>query len=183
MNIHSFDPRADLCRATLGVHVRLLRLFQKDADGVEQKRAGTAGGVEHGLDKRPVDDVLHHFSGEPVRRVIFAESMALIAIDERLVKNFEYVAIDFGETETPDMVHDAAHEFLAFRVGHGPIEKIAFDRAGNAGRAESFARKQMFWIVFPQAKNGERDALGDNDKERVLKPQRVALNFAPINEF
>ena len=41
----------------------------------------------------------------------------------------------------------------------------------------------MFWIVFLLAENGQRDALGDDDKECVLEPQRVALDLAPINEF
>jgi hypothetical protein len=82
--------------------------------------------------QRPVDDVFHHFGGEPIRRVIFAESMALVAVDEGLVEDFENIAFDFGETEAPDMGHDAAHEFLALRIGHRPIEKIAFDGAGNA---------------------------------------------------
>ncbi len=41
----------------------------------------------------------------------------------------------------------------------------------------------MLWIVFPEAKNGERDALGNDDKKSVLEPQRVALDLASINEF
>jgi hypothetical protein len=82
--------------------------------------------------QRSVYDVFHHFGGKPVRRVIFAESMALVAVDEGLVKNLENVAIDFCEAKPLDMVHDAVHEFLALRVGHGPIEKITFDGAGNA---------------------------------------------------
>jgi hypothetical protein len=150
---------------------------------VKQKSARAAGRIEHVFHQRPVDAVFHRFGGEPVRRVIFAESMALAAVDKGFVEDLENIAFDFGEAEPPDMRHDAAHEFLAFRIGHGPIEKIAFDSAKNAGRPESFARKQMFWIVFPQAKNGERDALGNDDKECVLKRQRVALDLASINEF
>jgi hypothetical protein len=46
-----------------------------------------------------------------------------------------------------------------------------------------FAGNKPFRIVFPQAENGQRDALGDDDKESVLEPQRVVLDLAPINEF
>lgn len=139
MNIHAFDTRADFRRAELGVHIRFLRLAQKDADGVEQKCSRPAGGIEHMFDKRPVDYMLDHLRRQPIGRVIFAEPMALVAVDERLVKNLENVALNFGETETPDMVHDAAHEFLALRIGHNPIEKIAFDGAPNPGCPERVA--------------------------------------------
>ncbi len=104
-----------------------------------KKRARTARWIEHVFHKRPVDDVPHHFGGEPVGRVIFAEAMALVAVDEGLVKNLENVAIHFREAKPPDMVHDAAHEFLAFRIGYGPIEKIALDGAPNPGRQKRVA--------------------------------------------
>jgi hypothetical protein len=45
------------------------------------------------------------------------------------------------------------------------------------------ARKKPFRIVLPQAENGQRDALGEDDKECVLELQRVALDLTPINEF
>ncbi len=35
MNIHAFDAPTNFCRAKFWVHVRFLRLVQKDADGVE----------------------------------------------------------------------------------------------------------------------------------------------------
>jgi len=41
----------------------------------------------------------------------------------------------------------------------------------------------MSWIFFSLAENSERDALGDDDKECVLKPQRIALNLASIDEL
>jgi hypothetical protein len=116
-------------------------------------------------------------------RIIFAESMTLAAVDEGFIEDLENIVLDFREAEPPDMRHDAAHEVLALRIGHGPVEKNAFDGAANPRRPESFARKQMSWIVFPRTENGERDTLGDDDKECVLKPQRVALDLASINEF
>ena len=42
------------------------------------------------------------------------------------------IAFDFREAKSPDMGHDATHEFVALRIGHHPIKKIAFDGAGNA---------------------------------------------------
>jgi hypothetical protein len=132
VNVHALDTRADLWGAKLGVHVRLSRLSQEEADRVKQKSARAAGRIEHVFHQRPVDAVFHRFGGEPVRRVIFAESMALAAVDKGFVEDLENIAFDFGEAEPPDMRHDAAHEFLALRIGHGPIEKITFDGAGNA---------------------------------------------------
>lgn len=41
----------------------------------------------------------------------------------------------------------------------------------------------MLRVVFPQAQNGERDALCNDDEECVLEPQRIALDLASINEF
>ncbi len=91
------------------------------------------------LDQRPVDDMLDHFRREPIGRVIFAKSMPLLAVDQRFVENLQNVAFDLGETETPDMVHDAAHEVFALSIRQNPIKKIAFNRAGNPRRLKRTA--------------------------------------------
>jgi hypothetical protein len=66
VNIHTLDPGARFLRAKLGPYVAFLRCAQKEADGVEQKRARAAGGIENMLDQRSVDDMLDHLRREPI---------------------------------------------------------------------------------------------------------------------
>ena len=150
---------------------------------MEEKGAGAAGRIEHMLDKRPIDDVLDHLRGKPIRCVIFAESMPFVAVDQRFIKDLENVGLDLGEPEAPHMRHDPAHQRFTFPVGYDPIEEIAFDRARDSRRLKSFSGEEAFRIVFWQAHDGERNALRDDDKEGVLEPKRVALDFAAIDQF
>ncbi len=53
---------------------------------------------------------------EPVRRVVFAEIVALGRVDERLVKDLENVGFDRREAETTDLTHDATYEIYPCRA-------------------------------------------------------------------
>ena len=81
------------------------------------------------------------------------------------------------------MRHDPPHELLALRVGDDPVEKIALDRAVDSRGGEGLAGQQPFGIVLPHPHDRERDTFGDDDQKGVLKPKRVALDVAAIDEL
>ena len=141
MDVHAGDMDAGLGRAALGATSRLLGLGEEIADRVEQEGARAAAGVEHALLERAIDGASHHLRRQPVRRVVFAETVPLRAVDQRFVEDFEYVAFNLGEAEAADVVHDPPDQRLAFRVGRDPVEKVAFDCAADAGRGEGLARQ------------------------------------------
>ena len=41
----------------------------------------------------------------------------------------------------------------------------------------------MLRIIVSEAENGERNGLGDDDKECVLKEKSIAFDFAAVNKF
>ncbi len=136
---------------------------------MKQECSRTAGRVEYALFDRALNGVTHDFRGKPVRRVVFTESMTLSAIDQRLVKDFQHVALDLIESEAPNMRENAPDEFFALRFGHYPVEKVALRRPEDAGRFERRAGEHTLRAIVTQAEYREGNRLRDNDKERVLK--------------
>ena len=102
-----------------------VRLLEKPAQSVKQERSRTAGGIEHLLFKRRARSRGGHLRRQPVWRVIFAEAVSLLPIDERFVERLHHVALDFRQAETPDMRHDAADQVRSLRVSDDPVEEIA----------------------------------------------------------
>jgi hypothetical protein len=72
-------------------HTRLTGRIQVSANRVEQERARSAAGVDDALLQRLVHRRSHDLGSEPIRRVVLAEAMALLAVDERLVEQLENV--------------------------------------------------------------------------------------------
>ena len=154
------DPRHVLgrdARPIGGRQARVLGFREEAAYRVEQERAGAAGRVEHMLFERAIDDALHHLRGEPVGRVVFPEAMALVPVDQRLVEDLEHVALDLAEAEAAHMGRDAAHDLLAFRIGHDPIEEIALDGAGDPDGLEGAPGQEQARIVLAKAEHGDGD--------------------------
>ncbi|MBV8798324.1 MAG: hypothetical protein JO208_00715, partial [Alphaproteobacteria bacterium] len=67
----------------------------------------------------------HDFRRQPVRRVVFAKPMALIAVDQRLVQDLQHVAFHLIEAKAAHMRQDAAYQRFTIRVRHHPIEEVA----------------------------------------------------------
>ncbi len=81
-----------------------LGLGEEVPDRVKQERARAAGRIEHPLlDRRGRRRRRTILRGEPVRRVVLAEPVPLVAVDQRLVEDLEHVAFDLAEPEAADM--------------------------------------------------------------------------------
>ena len=115
--------------------------------------------------------------------VILAETVALLAINQRFVQCLHHVTLDLSKAEAADMGHNTSDEFRAFRVGDDPVEEIALDRAVDACVRQSRPRQQPSRLVLVQPEDGEGDAFGDNDEIGVLEPQRVAFYVVAVDNF
>jgi hypothetical protein len=113
--------------------------------------------------------VTHDLGRQPVRRVVLAEPVPLLAIDQGFIENLQNVAFDLIEAEAAHMRQNAADEGLTLRLGHHPIEEIALSCAEDARRLEGCAGQHVPGIVVTKAKDRQGDGLGDDHKERVLK--------------
>ena len=164
------------CSALLGVS-------EAKADGVEEERPRAAGGIEHLLFEWTFDGALRHLRRKPVGRVVFAEAMTLLAVDQQFVERLHHVALDLGEAKAAHMRHEALDQLFALRIGDDPVEEVTFDRAGDPRARELFAREQSRRIVLMDAEHGEGHAFGDHDEIGMLKPKRVALDVPPIDEL
>ena len=109
--------------------------------------------------------------------------MALFAVDQAFIKNFQDIAFDLVQAEAADMGDDLSNQRLADWVADHPVEKITFDRAVNASRSEGFTRQQFSGIVLGQLHHRKRNALCDNNEIGMLKPKRVIFDVATINLF
>lgn len=109
--------------------------------------------------------------------------MALVAVDQRLVKDLQDVAFHLIEAEAAHMRQNAAHQRFAIGVRHDPIEEIAFRRAHHAGGFEGGAGKHAFGIVFAQIEHRQRDGLGDDHQKGVLEEQLIVLDILAIDQL
>ena len=125
----------------------------------------------------------HHFRSQPVRRVILAEAVAFVAVDQAFVEDLEDIAFYLLETEAADMRHDPADQFFALRIGDHPIKEVAFDRAVDAGVGKGLPRKHPLRVVLVKDHDRKGDAFGDDHEVGVLEPQGVALYFSAVDEL
>ncbi len=96
--------------------------------------------------------------------------MTLVAVNQRLIEDFENVTLYFGEAKSTHVNHYASYKFLPLGVGDNPIEEITFNRSVDAGRSERFTRQEPFGVVLGQPHNSKRDTLGVDDEKGVLEP-------------
>ena len=182
MNVHSCDVLGSLDPASRGIEVAFLRLAEKTPHRVKKKSARAAGGVEHLLLQRAVDRMLDDLRRQPVRRVIFAEPVPLVAIDQRLVENLDHVAFDFGEAEAADVRHDPRTSFSPSASATTQSKKSL----STAPAMPALASASPTGAVRDRplhAEHGERDAFGDDDEIGVLEPERVALDVAAVDDL
>ncbi len=60
---------------------------------VEEKSARTTRGVEDSLLERVVNNLSHHSFSKPIWRVVLAEVLALLRVDDALVEMLEHVVL------------------------------------------------------------------------------------------
>src|SRR6185437_15321446 len=101
----------------------------------------------------------HDFGGEPIRRVVLAQAVPLLTVDQRFIENLENVALDLVEAEAPDMRKNAPDQRFAIWLCDDPIEKIALRSAENARRLEGGSRQHTFRVVVAQAEHRQRNGL------------------------
>jgi hypothetical protein len=69
---------------------------------MEKEGAASATGIKHTLVQRISDNLGHCRFRKPVRRVILAERMPLLSIDNRLIEKFEHVMFGTAPIEASD---------------------------------------------------------------------------------
>jgi hypothetical protein len=126
--------------------------------------------------------VAGHLRGQPIGCVVLAQTVALFAIDQRLVKRLHYVALDFGQTEAPDMRHDASDQLCSVGVSDDPVEEIALYSSVDSRACKRLARQEPGWAVLIEAEDGEGDAFGDHNEIRVLKLKRIVLDILAVDD-
>ena len=90
MNVYAFDLVGNLLRRHIGPFALITR-----HQGA-QKRTRSTGRVERV--KRPLKmQVVHHPFTQPIGRVVLAQGMAGIDVDQFLVNAFQNVFLDIGE--------------------------------------------------------------------------------------
>jgi hypothetical protein len=141
VNVHSGDVVGCLFGPKLFFQARLFGLFDEIADGMKQESARAACRIEHPLLDRPLDRMAHDFRCQPVRRVVFAQPVALVPVDRGFVENFEDITFDLIQAETPNMDQDSSYKRFALGLRNDPIEEIALGRTENAGRFECCSRE------------------------------------------
>lgn len=183
MNVDADDDAHCVACAHFARRSAFFRLGEKKPDRVEQERSRAASGIKDLLFERRRNRLPRHFRGQPSGGVILAETVALLAINQRLVQCLHHVTLDLSKAEAADMGHNTSDEFRAFRVGDDPVEEIALDRAVDACVRQSRPRKKSSRLVLVQPEDGEGDAFGDNDEIGVLKPQRVGFYVVAVDNF
>ena len=150
---------------------------------MEEKGSGAACRVEDMLLDGTVNGVTNHLRRQPVGRVVLAEAMPLVAINQRLIERLHHVAFDLGEAEAAHVRHDLSDKLRALGIAYDPVEKVAFDRSAYSRACQRLSRKQTRRVVFIEAEHGEGDAFRDDHEIRVLQPQEVSLDVAAIDDF
>ena len=99
---------------------------------MEQEGARATGRIEHALIERARDRRRDYSRRQPVGRVIFAEIMALVGIDQALVEAFEHVDFDVAQSKAHRLLGQRANEVGSVFREKGPIEEVGLNRANDA---------------------------------------------------
>ena len=101
-------------------------------DGGVDEGAGAAGGVEHALLQRLADQLVDDGAGEPERRVVLAQALAILGRDHGFVEDSGDVGVRVAPIEMCDAAGHALQPALAADLGR-PAEEVGFDHAAHAG--------------------------------------------------
>lgn len=154
-----------------------LRRHEVAAHQVKEEGARATRGVERpfleGRRRRGLDDLLR----QPVRCVVFAELLADLGGDDRLVEHLQDVVLDGAPIEAREPAREAAHEGLALGHIHHPVEEVGLDDAVDAGLVELLPREDRARRegLGREAEDRVRDDLGGVHEERVLHEELVGV--------
>lgn len=109
MDVHSGNELTSPFGMELRIDSFLSCRLQIAADRVEQEGSRAATGVENTLLQRFIDRRADHFGCKPIGRVVFAQAMALVAVDQRLVEKLQNIDLDVVEAEAGDMAREPHH--------------------------------------------------------------------------
>ena len=147
---------------------------------MEQKRAGPARRIEHPLLQRLLHGRRDDPRGEPVRRVIFPQVVALVRIDQAFIQDFQHVGFDVRQAEAGGLQRDVTHQIRPGRQPQGPVEEIGFHRAQYALVRQRAARQQRRGVGYRQVQHARGDRLYDNGQVGVLQEQRIVADVLAI---
>lgn len=89
---------------------RLPARFDQAAQRMEQEGPRAAGRIEHTLFQRSRDRRRDDPRRQPVGRVVFAEVVTLVGIDQALIETLEHVDLDVAQSEAQRLRGERAHQ-------------------------------------------------------------------------
>src|SRR5215210_6463681 len=109
---------------------------------MEEEGPGAARRIEDPGLERPLDRGRDDPLGEPVGRVIFAETLPGRGRDDRLVEHLEDVAANLLPAETAHAAGQRADERFATGDVNDPVEEVGCDDAGDTTLLELAAAQK-----------------------------------------
>ena len=132
VDVDALDLRREAVERALGAPIGGAGSGEEAFDGGVDEGAGAAGGVEHDLFERLLDDLVDDGAGEPERGVVLAQAAPVFGGDDGFVEDAGDVGFGVAPVEVLDAAGHPLQPALAADFG-GPAEEVGFDDAADAG--------------------------------------------------
>ena len=159
-------------------------LIRQPAYRVEQKRAGAAGRVEQTL-RRAIVDLLERQLRQPIGRVVFAQVVPRVRVDQILIKLFQQILADGAEVVDLQLGGQPVEQVDRFspNIGHHqPGEEVVLADIADAVFVKGFAIDDAgeFAVVRAAFKGGKYQQLGELRQIGVAYEQVVVGDIGTI---
>ncbi len=114
---------------------------------MEQEGARSARQIEHALLQRARHRCRDDPRRQPVGRVVFAEIVAFLGIDQAFIKALEHVDLDVAQAEARRLPGKRTHQVIAASGEQRPVEEVGLDRTDDAFIGQEPARQHRRRIV------------------------------------
>ena len=131
VDVDALDLGGEAVERAFGAPVGLAGGGEEAFDSGVDEGAGAAGGVEHGLFERLLDDLVDDGAGEPERGVVLAQPAPVLCGDDGFVEDAGDVGLGVAPVEVLDAAGHPLQPALAADFG-GPAEEVGFDDAADA---------------------------------------------------
>ncbi len=148
---------------------------------MEQEGPRAAGRIEHALFQRARDCRRDDPCRQPIRRVVLAQVVALVGIDQALVEALKHVDLDVAQAEANRLRGERAHQVDAASGEQRPVEEIGLDGTDDAFVRQEPTRQHLCRIADLQIEDARRDRLHEDGQIGVLEEQRVAADVVAVD--
>jgi hypothetical protein len=140
----------------------------------------TASRVEHALRQRVGQCSGRNLGGQPIRRVILAEVVALSRVDQTLVEGFEDIDLHIAQPEARGLSGNADDQVATVGEFEYPVEKVALYGTLDPEFVEGAAGKDRSSVVSWKIEYTARDRLGNDGEISVLQEQGVIADWRAV---